>query len=212
MPRPGITQTPPQNIVIAESPQKLSGSSTSSSSLKLNSWVGLIDEYFEDGSNNNAPKCQEIATHNNVDLSVTGKYKTPLSESEERKGPTVADHSGKLPGQLTSGSAPKPLVLDNTPEETPPIVKQTRPSDRPRQIVGPPQLYGERRYVDKAEETETLPRPEIDSETPTAFSCWSHSDFLNPLTNSSQRQKLVAETTLTWSTNSTPTGTAHSIS
>ena len=121
-----------------------------------------------------------MVTDNNIDLSVTGKYKTPLSESEERRGPTVAAHSGKLPGQLTSGSATKPLVLDNTPEETPPIVKQTRPSDRPRQNVGHPQFYRERRYVDNREETETLPRPEIDSETPPAFSFWSHSDFLNP--------------------------------
>ena len=91
------------------------------------------------------------------------------------------------------------------------MVTQTRPSASPRRTVGLPKSYGERRLVDKVEAT--LPRLDSDLVTPPAFSCCSPSDFLTPFTNSPQRQTMVAETTLTWSSNSsTPTGAAQSVS
>ena len=90
------------------------------------------------------------------------------------------------------------------------MVTQTRPSARPRGNVGPPQFYGERRYV---EENETLPRLETDLVTPPAFSCWSTSDLLTPLIKSPQIQTRVAETTVSWSSNnSNPAVAAHSVS
>ena len=59
----GSIQILPQIVIIPESPQKISGSYSSSSSLNSNSWDGLVDDYFEEVSNNNAPICQEIASH-----------------------------------------------------------------------------------------------------------------------------------------------------
>ena len=90
---------------------------------------------------------------------------------------------------------------------------QQNQSARSGRNVGPPQFYGERRYVDNIEETETLPIVETKCVTPPAFPCCSPSDFITPITISPQKQTMVAETTLTWSSNnSTPTGAVHSVS
>ena len=96
---------------------KSTGSSSSSFFVKFQ-FLGRRDRrVFEDVSNNNAPVSHE--TDNNVDLFVTGEQKTPLSEYEERTGPSVATHSSRLPGPSTSGSATEPIVIDNTPKENP---------------------------------------------------------------------------------------------
>ena len=128
-----ITIPSTEVIVIPESPQKSSGSSSSPTSLNLNSWDGLIDKIFEDISNNNALIKQEL--YNNVDLSFTGE--------EVPNGPWVAIHSSSLPGLSSAGSASDPIVLDSTPEETPPIATQTSSATRLRRNVGPTQFYGE---------------------------------------------------------------------
>ena len=180
--------------VIPKSPQKSSGS-FASSSLNLNSWDGLISESFEDVSNNNAPFNQE--SYNNLDLSFTGE--------EIPSGPSVAAHSSSLPGPSSSGSASEPIVLDSLPEETPRIATQTRSAIRPRRNVGPPQFYGELRYVDIVESSETQHGNEISSLTTLTFLCGSSFDFFTPLTKPPNRQMLVADTTLTWSSKSTPT-------
>ena len=98
-------------IVITVSPQKSSGSTSSYSSLNLNSWDGLFDENLKDVSNNNTPFNQNL--DNFVDSSVTGE--------EVPSGPSVTTLNSSLPGPSTIDSALEPIVLDSTPEETPPV-------------------------------------------------------------------------------------------
>ena len=71
--------------------------------------------------------------------------------------------------------------------------------------MGPPQFYDERRYVDIVEGAETHGHEPSPVSSP-AFLRLSLSDFLTPLAKAPHRQLLVAEITLTWSSNSTPTG------
>ena len=97
-------------------------------------------------------------------------------------GPSVAAHSSSPPGPSSSGSVSEPIVLDSTSEETPRIATQTRSAIRPKKNVGPPQFYGELRYVDIVEGSETQHGPEISSLTTLTFVCGSPSDFLTPLT------------------------------
>ena len=106
-----------RNCCHSGSNTKIDCTTSSSSSLNLNSWDGLIDEYFEDVSTNNAPISHE--TDNNVDLSVTVEQKIPLSDYDERSELSVAAHSSRLPGLSTSASEIELIVLNNTPEETP---------------------------------------------------------------------------------------------
>ena len=192
------TITSTEVIFIPESPQKSSGLSSSPTSLNLTSWDGLIDNYFEDVSNKSALIKQE--PYNNVDLSLTGE--------EIPSRPWVATHSSSLPGLSSAGSASDLIVLDSTPEETPPIATQTSSATRPRRNVGPIQFYGESRYVDIVDVSETEHGPEKSPVTTPTFVCLSPSDFLTPLTNPPHRQMLVAETTLTGSSNSASTGNA----
>ena len=93
----GTIQVPPELVIIPESPQKISGSFYSSSSLSLNSWDCFIDEYFEDVPNNNAPACQKRVTYHYNDLSVRGGLMTTNSEIEEFRGPTWSLRRGLCP-------------------------------------------------------------------------------------------------------------------
>ena len=55
-------------------------SSGSSSSLNLDSWDGIIDDYFDNVTNNNIP--QSHHSESNQGLSVTGTVESPHPSSE----------------------------------------------------------------------------------------------------------------------------------
>ena len=121
-------------------------------------------------SNNNTPINQD--SDNNVDLSFTGE-KVP-------SGPLFATQASSLPGPSSSGAS-EPILLDNTPEETPPVATQPRSTIRPRRNMGPPQFYGERRYVVFVWGPETQHGHQSSSFTSPVFLYLYPSDFLTPL-------------------------------
>ena len=83
-------------------------------------------------------------------------------------------------------------------------------NSRPRRNVGPPQFYGNRRFIDVVLEKDDLgASPSVFSPAPdshrTTFTVTSPSGVLTPLAEAPPRQILVAETTLSWSSrNSLP--------
>ena len=95
MPKRATLNPSREVIVIPDSPQKSSGSSSSTSALNLNSWDGLVDEYFGDVLNNNTPLNQN--SDKNVDLSFTGE--------EVPSGPSVATHVSSFPEPPAFSSA-----------------------------------------------------------------------------------------------------------
>ena len=174
-------------------------------SLNLKFWEGLINKYFEDGSNNNAPFNQE--SYNNVDLSFTGE--------EVPSGPTVAAHSSSLPGPSPSNSLSEPIVLDSTAHERRSLLLPLRrdlQSDLEEAFYGEHSSCGKHQYVDFVVGFETQNGRKMNSLTTPTFLCWSPSDLLTPLTYSLLLSlnllMLVAKTTLTWSSNPTPMGNA----
>ena len=76
--------------------------------------------------------------------------------------------------------------------------------------MGPPQFYGNRRFIDVVlEKDDTEASPSVFTSPPgitrATFTVSSPSDLLTPLAEAPPRQTLVAETTLTWSSkNSLP--------
>ena len=96
------TRLPAETKVILVSPQNTSGSF--SASLNLYSWNRLIDDYFDEISNNNAPTCQDSNTDPNLDLSLTSGEKVTYPDATQSSGPTDADQVDLLPGASTTRS------------------------------------------------------------------------------------------------------------
>ena len=117
----------------------LRNTSSSSSSLNLNSWDGLIDEYFEDMSNNNLPFSQQVGSGPNHELSITADDHTHTTTSHS---PGTAEHpvGMDVPESMTrEGSEKNPVLIDSSFEEFSPVGYQPRPS-RSRRNVGPTQI------------------------------------------------------------------------
>ena len=182
--------------------------SGSSSSLNLDSWDGIIDDYFDDVTNNNIP--QSHHSESNQGLSVTGTDESPHPSSERPANTDLREIVIIPDSTATEGSQDNPILVDSTPEPTvSPTIKPRH--SRPRRNMGPPQFYGNRRFIDVVlEKDDTGVSPSIFSSPPdifrATFTITSPSDLLTPLAEASPRRILVAETTLSWSSkNSLPT-------
>ena len=91
-------------------------SSGSSSSLNLDTWDGIINEYFDDVTNNNIP--QSHHSESNQGLSVTGTVESPHSSSE-RPANTDLREIIIIPDSTEAGGSQDNLILlDSTPEPT----------------------------------------------------------------------------------------------
>ena len=182
--------------------------SSGSSSLNLDSWDGIIEDYFDDVTNKNVP--QNPHTESNQGLSITGPAESLLLSSERTVNNDPREIVVIQDANTTEGSQDNPIMVDKIPEQTISATPKTRNS-RPRRNVGPPQFYGNRRFIDVVQEKDDLgtstslfsPAPDSHRST---FSVNSPSDLLTPLAEAPSRQILVAETTLSWSSrNSLPT-------
>ena len=117
--------------------------SGSSSSLNLNSWEVIVDDYFDDMTINNEPLSQQADSGSNQRLRFTGDdhiqpTRPNLTGSTEH--PMVMD----VPDAVTiKGSEINPILRDSTPVEPSPVEHQPRQS-RPRRNVGPPKIFGDR--------------------------------------------------------------------
>ena len=81
-------------------------SSGSSSSLNLDSWDGIIDDYFDDVTNNNIP--ESLHSESNQGLSVTGTVESPHPSSERSGSPgdrchPRLDHDRRIARQSNTG-------------------------------------------------------------------------------------------------------------
>ena len=182
-------------------------SSGSSSSLNLDSWDGIIDNYFDDLTNNNIP--QSHHSESNQGLSVTGTVDSPHPSSERPANTDLREIVNIPDSTEAEGSQDNPILLDSTPEPTVSATINLRHS-RSRRNVSPPQFYGNRRFIDVVlKKDDTGASPSVFTSPPgiprATFTVSSPSDFLTPLSEAPPRQTLVAETTLTWSSkNSLP--------
>ena len=197
------TSAPTASPATQDSPKLSSGSS----SLNLDSWDGKIEDYFDDVTNNNVP--QNPHTESNQGLSITGHVESPLLSSEWTANNDPREIVVIHDANTSEGSQDNPIMIDSIPEQTTSVTPKTRNS-RPRRNVGPPQFYGNRRFIDVVQEKDDLGAPtSVFSQAPefSTFSVNSPSDLLNPLAEAPPRHILVAETTLSWSSrNSLPTG------
>ena len=95
--------------------------SGSSSSLNFNSWDGIIDNYFDDMTNNNVPLSHQADSGSNQGLSFTGDDHTQ-STRPNLTGSTEHPSVGDAPDAATIESSEKnPILLDSTPEEPSPV-------------------------------------------------------------------------------------------
>ena len=109
-------------------------SSGSSSSLNLDSWDGIIDDYFDDLTNNNIP--QSHHSESNQGLNVTGTVESPHPSSEMPANTDLREIDIIHDSTATEGSQDNPILVDNTPEPTDsPMIKPR--NSRPRRNVGP---------------------------------------------------------------------------
>ena len=179
--------------------------SSGSSSLNLDSWDGIIEDYFDDVTNNNVP--QMPYTETNQGLSITGHAETPPLSSEGTANNDSREIVVIHDANTSEGSQDNPIMIDSIPEQTTSVTPKTRNS-RPRRNVGPPQFYGNRRFIDVVQEKDDLGAiNSVFSQAPelSTFSVNSPSDLLTPLAEAPPRQISVAETTLSWSSrNSLP--------
>ena len=136
------TGAPTVSVATQDSSQISSGSS---SSLNLNSWDGIIDDYFDDVTNNNIP--QSHHSESNQDLSVTGTVDSPHSSSERPVNTDLREIVNIPDPAEAEGSQDNPILSDKTPDSTVNPTIHLRQS-RPRRNVGPPQFYGNRRFID----------------------------------------------------------------
>ena len=148
--------------------------SGSLSSLDLNSWDGILDDYFDDMKNNNVPVDQRADSGSNHELSFTG---------DDHTHSTTLNHTHSATRER---SEKNPILLESTPEKLSPVRHQSKPS-RPRRNVEPPKFFGEQRYLDIVLEKED-PTTEVTTlqddkpNSPRAtFTVTSSSDFLTPL-------------------------------
>ena len=199
------TSAPTVSVATQDSSRISSGSS---SSLNLDSWDGIIDDYFDDVSNNNIP--QSHHSESNQSLSVIGTVESP-HPSSERPANTDLREIVIIPDSTEAeGSQDNPILLDSTPEPTVSPTIMPRHS-RPRRNVGPPQFLRNSRFIDLVlEKDDTGASASVFSSSPdiprATFTVSSPSDLLTPLAEAPPRQILVAETTLSWSSkNSLPT-------
>ena len=111
---------------------------------------------------------------------------------------------------LRAGSENEPIQLHSTPV-------LTRRWNTNQERLDPPKLLGERRFIDNVLEkedrvTEVIPLDEPHASSMVSFIYNSPSDFLTPLVEVPTRINLVAETTLSWSSQkSTPSGRASQV-
>ena len=192
------TSAPTVSTATQDSPRFSSGSS---SSLNLDSWDGIIEDYFDDVTNNNVP--QNPHTESNQGLSITGPVESPQQSSERPAKNDPREIVVIHDATTTEGSQDNPILVDSIPEQMNSATLKPRNS-RPRRNVGPPQSYGNRRFIDMVLEKDDLGvSPSVFSPAPdshrTTFTVTSPSDFFTPLAEAPPRQILVAETTLSWS-------------
>ena len=197
------TSAPTASSATQDSPKLSSGSS----SLNLDSWDGIIEDYFDNVTNNNVP--QNSYTETNRGLSFTGHAETPPLSSEGTANNDSREILVIHDANTSVGSQDNHIMIDSFPEQTTSVIPKTRNS-RPRRNVGLPQFYGNRRFIDVVQEKGDLGAiTSVFSQAPelSNFSVNSPSDLLSPLAEAPPRQILVAETTLSWSSrNSLPTG------
>ena len=176
-------------------------SSGSSSSLNLNSWDGIIDNYFDNVTNNNFPPSHQFES--NQGLSVTGDAHSPqlrpnlLVNTDQRAIKEIPD-SGEL-----KDSENNPIMLDSAPEAVVPSNSHSRHT-RPRRNVGPPKFFGDRCFFDVVleltDDQPTFPlQMDSTNQSRATFVITSPSDLLTPLAEAPPLRTLVAETTLSWS-------------
>ena len=139
------TQTSDSPIDAETTQDLINISSESSSSLSLNSWDGIIDDYFDDMTNNNLPLSHPAESNNW--LSVTGDAHSPqtrpnLSLNTDQPAIIEVPDSTEIEGLENS-----PILLDNAPEGVAPLISQPIHS-KLRRNVGSPQFFGDRRFID----------------------------------------------------------------
>ena len=109
-------------------------SSGSSSSLNLDSWDGIIDDYFDDVTNNNIP--QSLQSEPNQGLSVTSTVESPHPSSERSADTDPREIVVIHDTTMTEGSQGNPILVDSIPEHTDsPTIKPR--NSRPRRNVAP---------------------------------------------------------------------------
>ena len=109
-------------------------SSGSSSSLNLDSWDGIIDDYFDDVTNNNI--AQSHHSESNQGLSVTDTVESPHPSSEMPANTDLREIVVIHDSTTTEGSQDNPILVDSTLEHTDsPTIKPR--NSRPRRNVGP---------------------------------------------------------------------------
>ena len=196
------TQTSDSPIDAETTQDLINISSGSSSSLSLNSWDGIIDDYFDDMTNNNLPLSHPAESNNW--LSVTGDAHSPqtrpnLSVNTDQPAIIEVPDSTEIEGLENS-----PILLDNAPEGVSPLISQPIHS-KLRRNVGSPQFFGDRRFIDVVLEkdyrtTESVTVQDYNfNQNRTNISIPSPSDLLTPLAEAPRIPTLVAETALTWS-------------
>ena len=96
-------------------------------------------------TNNNIP--QSHHSESNQGLSVTGTVESPYPSSERPENTDLREIVIIPDSTATEGSQDNPILVDSTPEPTvSPTIKPRH--SRPRRNVGPPQFYGNRRFID----------------------------------------------------------------
>ena len=103
-------------VVIHESAHNTSGSS---SYLNLNSWDGIIEDYFDDVSNNHMPFRQEARSGPNHEISITGGESTHRMPSHSVRPAEHPLGGDLLETSLRAGSENNPIQLDSTPKIPP---------------------------------------------------------------------------------------------
>ena len=137
--------------------------SGSSSSLNLNSWDGIIDDYFDDVTNNNLQQSHQ--SESNHGLSVTGTADCPHLSSQLSVHIDLREIINIPDSAEAQGSQDNPILIDSIPESTANPTIQLRQS-RPCRNMGPPQFCGNRRFIDvvlEKDDTGTSPSSYITS-------------------------------------------------
>ena len=139
---------------VAEATQDLTrSSSSSSSSLNLNSWDGIIDDYFDDVTNINLPQSHQPKF--NQGLSVTGTVDSPHLSSQLSVNTDLREIINVSDSAEIEGLEDNSILIDIIPEAATNPTTQQRQS-RPRRNREPPQFYGNRRLIDVVLEKDNI--------------------------------------------------------